>query len=208
MFSDLTEKELKTLQYIADNVDDKGYPPSVREICSAVGFKSTSTAYACLKNLEEKKYIRKDSTKPRAIEIINPLERMGFEKKRTVDIPFVGQVTAGNPILATENIDEYIPISEEWIGDKNHFILKIDGDSMINAGIFDKDIIVVEQTNVARNGDIVVALLDGEYTTVKRFYKEKDCIRLQPENDSYEPIYSKNVSILGKIKLLIRTAVK
>ncbi len=117
-------------------------------------------------------------------------------------------MTAGNPILATENIDEYIPISEEWIGDKNHFILKIDGDSMINAGIFDKDIIVVEQTNVARNGDIVVALLDGEYTTVKRFYKEKDCIRLQPENDSYEPIYSKNVSILGKIKLLIRTAVK
>ncbi|MDO4793525.1 MAG: transcriptional repressor LexA [Filifactor alocis] len=204
MFIDLSEKERLTLQYISENVDEKGYPPSIREICSEIGFRSTSTAYSCLKSLEDKGYIRKDPSKPRAIEVINSVERMGFEKKKTVDIPLVGQVTAGQPILAVENIDEYFPIPKEWISDNDHFILNISGDSMYDAGIYDGDIVVVEKTTIAKNGDIVVALIDGEYTTVKRFYKEKDHIRLQPENESYEPIISNDVSILGKIKLLIR----
>lgn len=208
MFIDLNEKETKTLKYISDSVIQKGYPPSIREICREIGFRSTSTAYACLKNLEDKGYIRKDPSKPRAIEVINTIQRMGFEKKRTVDIPYVGQVTAGQPILAVENIDEYFPLPEEWISDKDHFILRISGDSMINAGIYDGDIVIVEKSNTAKNGDIIVALIDEEYTTVKRFYKEKDHIRLLPENDAYEPIISDHVSILGKVKLLIRKEVK
>lgn len=208
MFIDLNEKETKTLKYISDSVIQKGYPPSIREMCREIGFRSTSTAYACLKNLEDKGYIRKDPSKPRAIEVINTIQRMGFEKKRTVDIPYVGQVTAGQPILAVENIDEYFPLPEEWISDKDHFILRVSGDSMINAGIYDGDIVIVEKSNTAKNGDIIVALIDEEYTTVKRFYKEKDHIRLLPENDAYEPIISDHVSILGKVKLLIRKEVK
>lgn len=208
MLIDLTEKELKTLNYISEEVEAKGYPPSIREICQEIGFRSTSTAYSCLKNLEDKGYIRKDPSKPRAIEVIHSVERMGFEKKRTIDIPYVGQVTAGQPILAVENIDEYFPLPQEWIGDKEHFILKVSGDSMINAGIYDGDIVIVEKGSTANNGEIVVALIDGEYTTVKRFYKEKDHIRLLPENEAYEPIVSNDVTILGKIKLLIRKDVR
>ena len=204
MFSDLNEKEKSTLQYIANTVNEKGYPPSVREICKSVGFKSTSTAYACLNQLKDKGYIRKDSVKTRALEVIDPIERMGFAKKNTVDIPIIGKVTAGTPILAVENVDDYIPISEHWINSKEHFLLRVEGDSMINAGIYNNDIVLIEQCQTASNGDIVVALIDGEYTTIKRFFYEKNRICLKPENEKYSAIFSDNIKILGNLKMLIR----
>lgn len=174
---------------------EKGYPPSVREIGKRVGLKSSSTVHGYLNQLEDAGYIRRDPTKPRAIDL---LEDKPWE--RTVNVPLVGTVTAGTPITARENIEEVFAFPQSLLGTTSEtFMLKVQGESMINAGIFDGDYIMVRQQNTANNSDIVVAMVDGESATVKRFFKEKDCIRLQPENDSMEPFFEKNVTILGKV---------
>lgn len=182
-------------KYIKEFLLSKGYPPSVREIGKAVGLKSSSTVHGYLNQLEEAGLIRRDPTKPRAIDL---LEDKPWE--RTVNVPLVGTVTAGTPILAQENIEEVFAFPQNLLGtDSETFMLRIDGDSMINAGIFDGDYIMVRQQNTANNSDIVVALVNGETATVKRFFKEKNQFRLQPENDSMEPFYEKDVTILGKV---------
>lgn len=198
MYKDISSRQLKILNFIKNQLQSKGYPPSVREICQAVGLKSTSTVHGHLKKLEENGYIRRDHTKPRAIEIIdhNPY----FSQKEIIELPIVGNVTAGQPILAVENIEDTFPLPLDFldVDDQTSFILTIKGNSMINAGIFDGDYIIVKQQNTAENGDIVVALL-GDEATVKRFYKEKNHIRLQPENPDMEPIIAIDVIILGKV---------
>lgn len=207
MYPDLNEKQQSILMYITEELKTKGYPPSVREICLAVGLKSTSTVHSYLNQLEELGYIRRDSSKTRAIEIIRS-EHTSEEdpiQERVTQIPLIGEITAGSPILAVECIEEMVPLPLNWFNNGSYFILKVKGDSMIEAGILDKDLIVFEQTSYAKNGDIVAALIDEEYATVKRFFKEEDGrIRLQPENQFYEPIYPDTVSILGVIKGLMR----
>ena len=207
MYEDLSSSQIKILNYLKYQLQNKGYPPSVREICHAVELKSTSTVHAHLAKLEEKGYIRKDPTKPRAIEILHSEHNHDFKlQKEIINVPIIGKVTAGEPILAVENIEDTFPLPVDFVDSKNHeiFILRIKGDSMIDAGIFDGDFIVVSQQSTANNGDIVVALMDDE-ATVKKFYREKDHIRLQPENPTYEPIITKEVAILGKVIGLIRT---
>ncbi|MDD3840330.1 MAG: transcriptional repressor LexA [Clostridia bacterium] len=197
MTDNITDKQRQILDFIKYSLHQNGYPPSVREICKAVGFKSTSTVHGHLSKLEENGYIRRDPSKPRAIEV---LETGGFyDRKQVVDIPIVGRVTAGNPILAIENIEDTFPLPKDFIHEDNTFILKVQGESMINAGILDNDYVVVKQQYTSTNGDIVVALIDDEEATVKRFYKEKDHIRLQPENPYMDPIIVKDVKILGKV---------
>lgn len=203
MYEDLNQKQIEILLFIKSSIQKKGYPPSVREICKGVKLKSTSTVHSYLGNLEEKGYIRKDPTKPRAIEVLNRDEDYLFAPKKTVDIPIVGKVTAGQPILAIENIQETFPIPLEIAEKGSMFMLEVQGESMINAGIFDGDYVLVKQQNNAENGDIIVALLDDE-ATIKRFFKEKDCVRLQPENESMSPLLTKNVVILGKVIGLYR----
>ena len=193
----ITTKQQQILNYIKDEILNKGYPPSVREICDAVGLKSTSTVHSHLETLERNGFIRRDPTKPRAIEICDD----NFQMVRTemVSLPVVGQVAAGLPILAEQNIDHYFPVPAEMIPNGSpSFILKVKGDSMINAGIFSGDQIFVQSCNTANNGDTVVALIDDS-ATVKTFYKESDHIRLQPENDSMDPIIVKDCQILGKV---------
>ncbi len=196
----LSKKQTEILEYIKEQILDKGFPPSVREICEAVDLKSTSSVHAHLEKLEKTGYIRRDPTKPRTIEILDD----GFEMVRTemTSIPIVGQVAAGSPILAEQNIEGYFPLPVDMLpkGLKSAeaFILKVKGESMINVGIMDGDIVFVRQTNTARNGDTVVALIDDS-ATVKTFYKEKDHIRLQPENDNMEPIIVQNCTILGQV---------
>ncbi|MGO1469123.1 MAG: transcriptional repressor LexA, partial [Tissierella sp.] len=175
----------------------------VREICKGVELKSTSTVHAHLEKLESKGYIRKDPTKPRAIEILDKNDDFLLTKKRTVDIPIVGKVTAGAPILAVENIEDTYPVPLELVEGNEVFMLKINGESMIDAGILDGDLVLIKEQSTAINGDIVVALLDDE-ATIKRFFKEENAIRLQPENQFMDPIYSKNVQILGKAIGLFR----
>ena len=204
MYSDLNEKQMKILQFLKDELNRKGYPPSVREICSAIDLKSTSTAHTHLNQLEKKGYIRKDPTKPRAIEILDSNNDNFFGRKEIINVPLVGSVTAGSPILAVENIEDYIPLPSSLIDYSDAFILKVKGESMINAGIMDGDFIVVNQSPVARNGEIVVALLDDSEATVKRFFKEADRIRLQPENSFMDPIYVNEVTILGTVKGVFR----
>lgn len=206
MYQDLNEKQEAILSYIAGELKSKGYPPSVREICIAVGLKSTSTVHTYLNKLEELGYIRRDSSKTRAIELIYPNQfAEDLSDKHVVNIPLIGEITAGEPILAVESIDEMIPLPLNWFNNGSYFILKVKGDSMIDAGILDKDLIVFEQTSYAQNGDIVAALVDEDYATVKRFFREDDGrIRLQPENQFYEPIYPEKISILGVIKGLMR----
>lgn len=206
MYHDLNEKQEAILFYIANELKSKGYPPSVREICIAVGLKSTSTAHAYLNKLEELGYIRRDSSKTRAIELIHPHQfTEDFSNENVVNIPLIGEITAGEPILAVESIDEMIPLPLNWFNNGSYFILKVKGDSMINAGILDKDLIVFEQTSYAQNGDIVAALIDEDHATVKRFFREADGrIRLQPENEFYDPIYPEKINILGVIKGLMR----
>lgn len=198
MYNNISDKQLRILEFIKGELHKKGYPPSVREICVAMGLKSTSTVHGHLEKLERHGYIRRDPTKPRAIEIVdyNP----SYTHKELIELPIVGRVTAGEPILAVENIEDTFPLPIEFVnnGDKNSFILTIKGSSMINAGILDGDYVIVKQQNFAQNGDIVVALLDEE-ATVKRFYKEKDYVRLQPENPTMEPILVRDVIILGKV---------
>ncbi len=202
----LSKRQKSILKFIQEEVLYKGYPPSVREIGAAVGLASSSTVHAHLKKLEEYGYIRRDPTKPRAIEVLQDENGTLFNElyKSIVNVPLVGQVTAGTPILAVENIEDYFPVPQEFIGEYNVFMLRIKGDSMINAGIFDRDCVLVGKTATADNGDIVVALIDGEDATVKRFYREDNYIRLQPENDAMAPIIVKDVMILGKVIGLFR----
>jgi repressor LexA len=193
----LTPRQKQILTYIKDMVHAKGYPPSVREIGTAVGLRSSSTVHSHLTKLEELGFVRRDPTKPRALEVFG--EEV-WRQENFVSVPLVGRVTAGQPILAVENIEETFPLPSALIGhDENVFMLTVQGDSMINAGILDGDYVLVRKQSNANNNDIVVALLDKEEATVKRFFKEKDRIRLQPENDAIAPIYSRNVSILGKV---------
>ncbi|ADQ46076.1 SOS-response transcriptional repressor LexA [Caldicellulosiruptor bescii] len=200
MKKQLTKKQEEILEFIKKRIKEKGYPPAVREICEATGLKSTSTVHGHLTRLEKKGYIRRDPSKPRAIEIV---DEEFYVHRNVVQLPLVGKVTAGEPILAVENIEETMTLPYDLVGTEDAFLLRVRGDSMIEAGIFDNDIIIVRRQNVAENGDIVVALIDDE-ATVKRFYKEHDHIRLQPENKAMEPIIVKDVKILGKVIGLIR----
>lgn len=193
------ESQEKIFTYIKKIVKEKGYPPSVREICEATGLHSTSTVHAHLKRLEKKGLITRDSMKPRAITL--PSEVQIAEMVSSV--PVVGRVTAGIPILASENIEDYISIPNALLGDGEHYVLGVRGESMINAGIMDGDYVVIRKQQDASNGDIVVAMIDDE-ATVKRFYRENGHIRLQPENHAMQPIFCKQVTILGKVVSLYR----
>lgn len=196
----LTKRQQDILNFIKHEVRTKGYPPSVREIGKAVGLASSSTVHGHLSRLESKGYIRRDPTKPRAIEILEPEETANIPKQQSINVPLVGKVTAGSPITAVENIEEYIPLPESIASSGEQvFMLAVTGDSMIEAGILDGDYIIVRQQQTANNGDIVVAMTEDDEATVKRFFKEKDHIRLQPENSAMEPIILKNVTILGKV---------
>ncbi|EOU2058349.1 TPA: transcriptional repressor LexA [Clostridium perfringens] len=190
-----SDKQTKIYNFLIEFTKSKGYPPSVREICQAVSLKSTSTVHGHLKRLEKKGLIYRDPTKPRALEIVE----LSNEEKELIDIPIVGKVTAGMPILATENIEDMFQIPINYVKHNNDlFILKVTGDSMIEAGILDGDLAIIEQKNIATNGDVVVALIENE-ATIKRFFKENGFIRLQPENKNYEPIIVEDCSILGKL---------
>lgn len=196
MAGKITQKQIEILEFIKQEILDKGYPPAVREICEAVDLKSTSSVHAHLSTLEKNGYIRRDPTKPRAIEICDD----SFQMVRTemVSLPVIGTVAAGQPILAEENIESYFPVPAEILPQGESFILKVKGDSMINVGIYSGDQIFVQSCNTAHNGDTVVALIDDS-ATVKTFYKENGYIRLQPENDSMEPIIVNDCQIIGKV---------
>lgn len=197
----LSKRQKQIMTYIKDTLRAKGYPPSVREIGEAVGLSSSSTVHSHLTKLEDMGFIRRDPTKPRAIEV---LDDAPWRHISLTPVPLVGRVTAGQPILAVENIEETYPLPAELVGQGDVFMLLVQGTSMINAGIFDGDYVLVREQNTAQNGDIVVALIDGEEATVKRFFKEKETIRLQPENSLMAPIYTRNVQILGKVIGLFR----
>ncbi len=201
MAGKITKKQQEILDYIKDEILSKGYPPAVREICEAVNLKSTSSVHSHLETLEKNGYIRRDPTKPRAIEICDD----SFQMVRTemVSMPVIGQVAAGQPILAQQNIDSYFPVPADRVPKGESFILNVKGDSMINAGILNGDQILVNVCNTANNGDIVVALIDDS-ATVKTFYKENGHIRLQPENDTMEPIIVEDCQILGKVFGVLR----
>lgn len=198
----LSDKQREILEFIKDCILNNGYPPAVREICEAVNLKSTSSVHAQLNKLEEMGYIRRDSSKTRAIEIND--DSFNLTRRELVNVPIIGTVTAGLPILAEENIEGYFPIQPDFVHNNQTFMLKVKGDSMVNAGIFDGDFILVEQTNTAYNNDIVVALIDDS-ATVKRFFKENGHFRLQPENDFMDPIIVDDLSILGKVIGLFRS---
>ena len=197
----ITPKQQEILEYIKETILKKGYPPAVREICEAVNLKSTSSVHSHLETLERNGYIRRDPTKPRTIEIIE--DCFNLARREVVNVPLLGTVAAGMPLLAQENIENYFPIPTEMLPDKEVFMLRVKGDSMIEAGIFNGDLIFVEKTVTAENGEIVVALLDDS-ATVKRFYKENGHYRLQPENSSMDPIIVDEVQILGKVFGLFR----
>ena len=192
----ISAKQLEILEYIKQEILSKGYPPAVREICEAVNLKSTSSVHSHLETLEKNGYIRRDPTKPRAIEIID--DTFNLTRRETVNIPLIGTVAAGQPLLAEQNIENYFPIPAEYVPNTQTFMLKVKGDSMINAGIFEGDQIMVQQQSSADNGDMVVALIEDS-ATVKTLYKEDGHIRLQPENDSMDPIIVKDVDIIGKV---------
>ena len=195
-YGKINAKQQEILDYIKEEILKRGYPPAVREICEAVNLRSTSSVHSHLETLEKNGYIRRDPTKPRAIEICDD----NFQMVRTemVSLPVVGQVAAGTPILAEENIDSYFPVPAELVPQGESFVLKVKGDSMINVGIFSGDQIFVNACNTAHNGDTVVALIDDS-ATVKTFYKEDGHIRLQPENDTMDPIIVDDCQILGKV---------
>ncbi|CAD2074494.1 LexA repressor [Jeotgalicoccus coquinae] len=200
---DLTDRQKDIFQYIKRSVNDKGYPPSVREIGNAVGLQSSSTVHGHLAKLETKGYIRRDPTKPRAIEIVQASDD---NASPVIHVPVLGKVTAGLPITAVENIEEYFPLPEHFTANHNSeiFLLNVVGDSMIDAGIHDGDRVIVRKQNIAHNGEIIVAMTEDDEATVKRFYKEKGYYRLQPENTTMEPIYLDNVIVLGKVVGLFR----
>jgi repressor LexA len=215
----LKDRERKILIYMKNQIKIKGYPPTVREICEDLNIKSTSTTHKDIANLEKKGYIHKDPSKPRALMIMDPdgmpsdeksdntsSGRNNFESNNVIEIPIIGRVAAGTPILAVQNIEDTFPVPSRYIGKGVNYMLTVRGDSMIDAGIFDGDLILVEQQSTARNGEIVVAMIDGmeSEATVKTFYKEVDHIRLQPENSTMKPIIVKDVQILGKVKGVFR----
>ncbi|WP_100373054.1 transcriptional repressor LexA [Bacillus sp. FJAT-45037] len=202
----LSKRQQEILDFIKIEVKKKGYPPSVREIGEAVGLASSSTVHGHLSRLEKKGFIRRDPTKPRAIEVLNldELESTSIERKTTY-VPIVGKVTAGLPITAIENVEDYLPLPEHLVSNESTYVLVIQGDSMIEAGIYDGDMVIVRQQQTANNGDIVVAMTDENEATVKRFFREKDYIRLQPENSTMDPILLKDVTILGKVVGVFRT---
>ena len=195
-YGKITDKQSQILEYIKSEILNKGYPPSVRDICQAVNLKSTSSVHSHLETLEKNGYIRRDPTKPRTIEIID--DNFNLVRREVVNVPMVGTVAAGQPILAIENIDNYFPIPSEYMPNEETFMLKVKGESMINAGILDGDNILVKRQNTAKNGDMVVALVEDS-ATVKTFYKENGHYRLQPENDYMEPIIVDHCEILGKV---------
>lgn len=211
----LKEREQKILDYMRDEIRAKGYPPTVREICSALGIKSTSTAHKDIDSLVKKGYIKKDPAKPRALMLVEqepneptsaPVSYDNAQHADVVDIPVIGRIAAGIPITAEQNVEDSFPVPSRFLGSGNNFMLTVKGESMIEAGIMDGDYILVEQQNTARNGEIVVAMVDGfeSEATVKTFYHEGDHIRLQPENSSMSPIIVKDVKILGKVKGVFR----
>ena len=200
-YGKISSKQREILEYIKQEILNKGYPPAVREICEAVHLKSTSSVHSHLETLEKNGYIRRDPTKPRAIEIID--DNFSLARREVVNVPIIGQVAAGQPLLAVENIENYFPIPTEFMPNAETFMLKVKGDSMINAGIFNGDKILVQKQSDAQNGDIVVALVDDS-ATVKTFYKEDGHFRLQPENDTMDPIIVNECSILGKVFGIMR----
>lgn len=203
MYEDLTEKELQILIYIKQMIEKNGFPPTVREICKGVGLRSPSSVHGYLERLEAKEYIIRTAMKTRAIAINEELDSNLLTKKKTVDVPILGRVAAGMPIFASENIEDTFPITLDIAEDKDLFMLKVSGDSMINRGIFDGDYVLIERRNNAKNGDVVLALVDDS-ATIKTFYKEKDQFRLQPENDTMDPIYLNDLEILGHVIGLYR----
>ena len=196
-----TEKQQEILEYIKDTILHKGYPPSVREICAAVDLKSTSSVHGYLNALEEAGQIRRAASKSRTIEIVD--DEFALTRREMANIPVIGNVAAGSPILAEENISGYYPMPADMLPNADVFMLNVRGESMINMGIYDGDSVICEQTSTARNGEVVVALVDDS-ATVKRFYKEDGYYRLQPENDTMDPIIVKDCSILGKVVAVIR----
>lgn len=192
----ITDKQREILEYIKKEILNRGYPPTVRDICEAVNLKSTSSVHSHLETLEKNGYIRRDPTKPRAIEIVD--DNFNLTRREFANVPLIGQVAAGQPLLAVENIESYFPIPTEFMPNAESFMLKVKGESMINAGIFDGDNILVEKCDNVHNGDIVVALIDDS-ATVKTFFKEDGHIRLQPENDTMDPIIVPDCKIVGKV---------
>ena len=192
----ISPKQQEILEYIKSQILERGFPPAVRDICEAVHLKSTSSVHSHLETLEKNGYIRRDPTKPRAIEILD--DSFNFMRREMVNVPIIGRVAAGEPILAEQNIENYFPIPMEYMPNSQTFILKVKGESMINAGILDGDFVLVEQRATARNGEMVVALIE-DGATVKTFYKEDGYIRLQPENDTMDPIIVTDLQILGKV---------
>jgi len=197
----ISAKQQEILEYIKENILRKGYPPSVREICEAVKLRSTSSVHAHLETLERNGYIRRDPTKPRTIEVVD--ESFNLPRRELVNIPVVGRVAAGEPLLAEQNISDYFPMPVELLPNADLFMLKVRGESMINTGILDGDTVIVARQETARNGEIVVAMVD-DGATVKRFYRENGHFRLQPENDSMDPIIVNECRVLGKVVGLLR----
>lgn len=197
----ITQKQREILEYMKQEILKKGYPPSVREICEAVDLRSTSSVHSHLESLEKNGYIHRDPAKPRAIEIVD--DNFNLTRRELVNVPVLGSISAGQPILAVENVESYFPLPAEIMPNVETFMLNVKGESMINAGIFDGDQILVQKQNVARNGEFVVALVD-DCVTVKTFFKEDGHIRLQPENDTMDPIILPDVQILGKVIGLFR----
>lgn len=211
----LKERERKILEFMKNEVKTKGYPPTVREICAAIGIKSTSTAHKDIANLVKHGYLKKDPSKPRALMVVDSENDMGSSRlhhqeesqnrEDVIDVPVIGRVAAGSPILAEQNVEDSLPIPARYAG-RSNFMLRVQGESMVNVGIMDGDLILVEEQHTARNGEIVVAMIDGfeSEATVKTFYKENGHIRLQPENDTMSPIIVQDVKILGKVKGVFR----
>ena len=195
-YGKISQKQSEILEYIKSEILKRGYPPAVREICEAVNLKSTSSVHSHLETLEKNGYIRRDPTKPRAIEIIDDM--FNLTRRELVQVPMIGRVAAGEPLLAQENIEDYFPIPAELMPNNQVYMLQVKGESMINAGILDGDYVLVEQCNMASNGQMVVALVE-DGATVKTFYKEEGIYRLQPENDTMSPIIVQEVTILGKV---------
>lgn len=201
-YGKISSKQREILEYIKSEIINRGYPPAVREICEAVNLKSTSSVHSHLETLEKNGYIRRDPTKPRAIEIID--DDFNLARREIINVPIIGTVAAGQPLLAVENIDGYFPLLAENLPNEDLFMLRVQGESMINAGIFNGDKILIQKQETAKNGEIVVALVEDS-ATVKRFYKEEGHFRLQPENDTMEPIIVDDVSIVGKVIGLFRS---
>ena len=198
-YGKISKKQSEILEYMKNEILNRGFPPSVREICEAVSLKSTSSVHSHLETLEKNGYIRRDPTKPRAIEIVD--DNFNLVRRETVNVPIIGKVAAGEPLLAVQNVEGYFPIPSEYMPNKQTFMLVVQGDSMVNAGIFSGDYVVVEKQEIAENGDKIVALVEDS-ATIKTFYKEKDHIRLQPENDYMDPIVihpEQQFQVLGKV---------